>query len=369
MNLTEDNINGVFIHPCIRSYRVGLFNELQNHFTLDVIESGYPSSGVFVKKDRADAISDLKFKPIQQTLKRVFNFDSSVFKSLNKKYDFIIFSSFISFPFLLLVVIAKLMGKKVFVFDELWEYPTTFKYKMMKYLFKILVNLFVDGFILAGTKSFNFSEGFFSSDIKRTIAFNTSSNYSVKYNEEKRNDSILYLGRIVPIKALDKIISILPKLEQNLVVVGGADESYKTKCIELAKKLNVLERIEFIGECKKEDTYKYYSNYDVFCLPSKFMKNQSQQLESWGFTVNEALEMGCKVLVSDNVGSSYDLIENGFNGFIFKSDDLDDFERKAKLIKEIDTPPRDIRERLTEKCNYKVNAEEISALIRSFNYN
>ena len=354
---------GVFIHPCIRSYRVGFFNELHTFFELDVIESSYPKSGGFVHKDREDSISKLNFSPIKQTKKKFLRFDTSVFNLFSSKYEFVIYSSFISFPFLFTALFAKLLGKKVIVFDELWEYPTTSKFKILRFIFKFFVNFTVDGFILAGSKSYEFNKRFFPKIKNRVIAYNTNSYYKSSLCVKPREDSILYLGRVVKIKGLDKLIQILPNLDMDLIVVGGSDIEYKKECIEAANKLGVSDRISFLGECKKSDTSNIYSKYSIFCLPSQFIEGQSQQLESWGFTVNEALECGCKVLVSDKVGSASDLIINGFNGYIFDSEDLNDFKIKAQLITLINTSPEEIKENLMEKCDHYKNSKVMAELI------
>ena len=46
----------------------------------------------------------------------------------------------------------------------------------------------------------------------------------------------------------------------------------------------------------------------------------SSTREPLGLTVNEAMAAGNAVISFDNVGSSYDLIKNGKNGFIFKNE-------------------------------------------------
>ncbi|MCY9875218.1 glycosyltransferase [Vibrio natriegens] len=343
---------------------MGLFNELFKLVDLDIIESGYPSSGPFVESDREQSLLRMSKQPLKQTQKKILSVDSSIFHSLRKEYDYIVFSSFISLPFLLLIIPAKLLGKKIVVFDEIWKYPTTTKYLYAKPFFKKLVNWFVDGFILSGSKAFDFNNSFFKSSIKRTIAFNTNSNYDTPLEENEREKKILYLGRIVEIKALDSIISALPEVDYTLVVVGSAEEKYLEYCKNLAYKLDVANRVEFLGPCERSETYNYYAKYEYFCLPSKYMPNQSQQLESWGFTVNEALEMGCKVIVSNKVGSSFDLIENGVNGYIFDVNDESDLTNKIKLIDKITSTPKEIRRRLKNKCNYQENAERISDLIK-----
>ncbi len=54
---------------------------------------------------------------------------------------------------------------------------------------------------------------------------------------------------------------------------------------------------------------------DVFCLPS--------QSETWGLAINEAMVCGCAVLVSNKVGCAPDLVDDGVNGFMFETENVD----------------------------------------------
>jgi glycosyltransferase involved in cell wall biosynthesis len=45
--------------------------------------------------------------------------------------------------------------------------------------------------------------------------------------------------------------------------------------------------------------------------------------EEWGLVVNESMACSTPVICSDGIGSAYDLIQDGNNGFIFKSDDVE----------------------------------------------
>ncbi|MEO5684465.1 MAG: glycosyltransferase [Chitinophagaceae bacterium] len=56
-----------------------------------------------------------------------------------------------------------------------------------------------------------------------------------------------------------------------------------------------------------------YQMADVFVLPSKGPG------ETWGLAINESMAAGCAVIASDKCGGAIDLVENGSNGFIFKS--------------------------------------------------
>ena len=55
----------------------------------------------------------------------------------------------------------------------------------------------------------------------------------------------------------------------------------------------------------------------------------SDRNEGWGVVLNEAMSCGCAVIASDMIGSVPYLIEDGVNGLIFKSGNIDALEKKV----------------------------------------
>ncbi|MXV17844.1 glycosyltransferase [Hufsiella ginkgonis] len=49
--------------------------------------------------------------------------------------------------------------------------------------------------------------------------------------------------------------------------------------------------------------------------------------EPWGVSVHEAIAGGCRIICSDRVGSAYDLVKQGKNGFIYPSGDINALTR------------------------------------------
>jgi glycosyltransferase involved in cell wall biosynthesis len=67
---------------------------------------------------------------------------------------------------------------------------------------------------------------------------------------------------------------------------------------------------------------KYYSIADIFVLPSNF--------DTWGLVVNEAMNFGLPVIVSDRCGCAKGLVKG--NGFIFKAGDVNDLKEKLETL-------------------------------------
>jgi glycosyltransferase involved in cell wall biosynthesis len=73
-------------------------------------------------------------------------------------------------------------------------------------------------------------------------------------------------------------------------------------------------RVKFLGFRNQSELPALYDLCDVFVLPSGF--------EPWGLVVNEVMNAGKTVVVSDQVGSGPDLVREGENGSIFPAGDV-----------------------------------------------
>src|SRR5208283_4761924 len=72
--------------------------------------------------------------------------------------------------------------------------------------------------------------------------------------------------------------------------------------------------IRFIGFRNQSELPAMYDLCDVFVLPS--------EREPWGLVINEVMNAGKPVIVSDRVGAGPDLVEDGVNGFVFPARDV-----------------------------------------------
>ena len=74
---------------------------------------------------------------------------------------------------------------------------------------------------------------------------------------------------------------------------------------------NLPKQVTFAGYVKYPELPKYYGISNLFVHISNN--------EPWGVSVQEAMATGLPIITSEFVGSSVDLIENGKNGFTYKS--------------------------------------------------
>ncbi|CAI8008024.1 D-inositol 3-phosphate glycosyltransferase [Geodia barretti] len=125
--------------------------------------------------------------------------------------------------------------------------------------------------------------------------------------------TILYVGRIEPLKGLDILLKAVALLNDtantHLLIVGGSLEkdAELERLNTLAVNLGISDIVTFIGSVKQEQLPAYYSASDVFVLPSWY--------ESFGLVALEAMSCGTPVVVS-RVGGLKTFVENGKTGYL-----------------------------------------------------
>ena len=119
--------------------------------------------------------------------------------------------------------------------------------------------------------------------------------------------SFLYVGRLSPEKNLTLLLQAfkeMPDLALDIVGFGPQEEELKSLATD---------NVRFLGQVNNADLYRYYRQTDAFILPSIS--------EPWGLVVEEALNNGAPVIVSDMVGCHKDLV-SAETGLVFESGNL-----------------------------------------------
>jgi len=117
----------------------------------------------------------------------------------------------------------------------------------------------------------------------------------------------------------------MQKHHVRLIIVGDGilESAIKMQIGNLNE--SIRSRIHLFPFQDQQSIKLFYRLASVFVLPSKGPG------ETWGLSVNEALASGTPVLVSTKCGCAHDIVQEGINGYTFKSDDLNDLEKKMLL--------------------------------------
>ncbi|MFH0914047.1 MAG: glycosyltransferase [Chloroflexota bacterium] len=125
---------------------------------------------------------------------------------------------------------------------------------------------------------------------------------------------LLFVGRIEPLKGLERLITALSLLEgecPRLVVLGGdqSNQPEVDRLQELARRLQVQEHIIFSGRVEHDELPYFYSAADASVIPSYY--------ESFCLVALESLACGTPVLATD-VGDLKNIIWEGETGYVVK---------------------------------------------------
>ncbi|MEK7469142.1 MAG: glycosyltransferase family 4 protein [Planctomycetota bacterium] len=142
---------------------------------------------------------------------------------------------------------------------------------------------------------------------------------------------LLFSGKLVPRKAPLLLVEAVRRLGNPesifLVLVGEGEQRAE---VEAAARAALGSRFLMPGFVNQSGIGRYYAAADVLVLPSLF--------DTWGLVVNEAMQFGLPVVVSDRVGCAPDLLVEGTTGYTFSSSDAASLAKRLNLL--IEDPER-----------------------------
>lgn len=127
---------------------------------------------------------------------------------------------------------------------------------------------------------------------------------------------ILYVGRLELIKGIDRLIeslSFLPDTRNFQLLIAGGDSlntKEKKRLQDLAKFLQVENKVRFLGTVSHDVLASLYNSADVTVLPSYY--------ESFGLVALESIASGTPVVAND-VGDLKEIIVPGKFGYVLSS--------------------------------------------------
>jgi glycosyltransferase involved in cell wall biosynthesis len=187
-------------------------------------------------------------------------------------------------------------------------------------------------------------------------ALNNSRNIRKQFEIKDHEILMLFAGKFIPkknpIQLLDFFLKFQPK-NAHLLFVGNGILEEKLK----EKSLN-NNRIHFLEFQNQSTMPSIYKEADVFILPS------TGPGETWGLAINEAMVCGLPVLVSSKCGCSYDLVQDGENGFVFNQQNMELIIEKF-LVKSRDEMKKmgEINPEIIKNYTYTKTIENLNKLI------
>lgn len=231
---------------------------------------------------------------------------------------------------------AKRLGLKVLIRDEatLISAPRSYGKRLLKQGFFAGLGRLADGFLAIGSLNKAYYRHYGLAE-ERIFAvpyavdnafFQAGAERAAGRREELRRELgleagrpvILFVSKIEPRKRPADLLAAYIKLLQSGAVAGPpyllfvGDGEQRGPLEGVAREMQ-LDSVRFLGFKNQSELPAYYDLCEVLVLPSVF--------EPWGLVVNEVMNAGRAVIVSDQVGCGPDLVRNGENGYIFPAGD------------------------------------------------
>ncbi len=160
--------------------------------------------------------------------------------------------------------------------------------------------------------------------VARTLVRNT---IKMKCGRTVHNKNIiLYVGRMEPRKGIDILLKGLSKVQAKswfLVLVGEGQPHYINYLKYLASKLNLIDRICFIGKIPRHLLPYFYSAAYLYVLPSLF--------EGLPATILEAMACGTPVIAT-RVGGIPEVVINGVNGILIDPGSIEQLRNALEYV-------------------------------------
>jgi len=176
---------------------------------------------------------------------------------------------------------------------------------------------------------------------------------------------ILWCGRFLDCKHPDDVLCAVKRLRDDgynfqLHFIGmGPMEEYLREQIA---SLKLEDHVQLLGSMKPDQVRRSMEQAGVYVF-------SSDKQEGWGAVLNEAMNSGCAVVASHAVGSVPFLVQDGENGLVYQSENIDMLYKKLRYL--LDNPKEQIRlgkaayETITKEWNAEIAAERFLELSKN----
>jgi glycosyltransferase involved in cell wall biosynthesis len=140
---------------------------------------------------------------------------------------------------------------------------------------------------------------------------------------------ILFAAKLIPRKRCGDLLEAFLKLIRSwsggpkpyLLIVGDGEQR---AALEARAAQASAGDVRFLGFRNQSELPRFYDLCDVFVLASVD--------EPWGLAINEVMNAGRPVIVSDQVGCHKDLVKSGVNGFVVRPGDPGELAESLRTV-------------------------------------
>lgn len=214
-------------------------------------------------------------------------------------------------------------GIKSFASPRLWQWLKTYYLGGWnnKPLYKLCCSAFcsIDHYRLGTFKGKSYKWGYFTSiseDYSYFSKFQGVTNISAR---------LMWCARFIDWKHPELPIHLADRLRKNgisFTLDMYGDGIMREALEQKSNELGLSDCVKFYGNIPNDQIHQAMQEHNIFLFTS-------DRGEGWGVVANEAMSEGCLLIGSDEIGAVPYLVNDGENGLIFKSRDLDSLYEKV----------------------------------------
>lgn len=160
---------------------------------------------------------------------------------------------------------------------------------------------------------------------------------------------ITTIGRLIPLKGIDKLIEITKELnDTKLLIIGDGPE--KENLRQLVKSINIEDRVIFKGEIPRNKMPLYLKASDIFILNS--------EAEGSPQVILEAMSVGVPIIAT-KVGGIPEIIENEKDSLLIEPDNL--LQLKTTILRLLEN--QQLRISIIESAKEKVKSFSFDRMV------
>lgn len=213
-------------------------------------------------------------------------------------------------------------------FDDIWF--KTYRQRIASVIFPVFKTFFYSHAWVAGPYQYEFAKrlGFRNAEIIFNCLSADNNLFSIVYENsiiEKKDiypHKFLFSGRFEKEKGIDLLVTAWNNINRNnlhkdwtLTLIGNGS---------LVEYLSSFSTINYIDFLQPQDLANEIKKYGCFILPSRF--------EPWALVLHEYAVAGFPIICSDTCGASPVFVTAGYNGYTFKTGNIEDLEKQMLKI-------------------------------------
>jgi len=207
----------------------------------------------------------------------------------------------------ILTIIAALMTKTPVIISEHSSYHRALKNRFWKWLRRVVYPFANKSIVLTQEDKPKYSY------VKEVTVIQNPLILNAEYTHIQRKKTILSVGRLHNVKGFDLLIEAFSKINAigwKLSILGEGSERKKLEA--LVKKLNIADKVEFLGFV--DNVELYYKQAAIYALSSR----------SEGFPggLCEAMGYGCACVAFDCPTGPKEIISDGVDGLLVEAENV-----------------------------------------------